>query len=846
MYFYDIKIINLLGIAMKIVLHNFRCFTGEATVDISHGVTLIKGVSGSGKTTILEAVFYALYGKVKKPYSLGKKKCSVKLIINENFKIFRQSGPGKLQLEVNGKIHEGSEAQAAIDQVYGNYDFFSASTYLKQGQRSPLFSGSNIEKMALIRSMSFRDDNVEDIQEKLKKAVKEQESETTKLKFERDAKEKVIKSFAKEQETLNEFRKQNPDIIFTDYNIDELKDRANDQKSYINKLRKKLQDVLELEVSIKTLTEKLGQLIDLTEYQEEIKQIDKQIVSFRDKINELKSIHVKQQAQERFNVMRTKKQTTLDELKEKHITLIEKLGITTDESMEEPIKEIIEEENIIDSDDKTNVKNNIIITTPVKRISKQDREINDKLDRLLKNKEKNEEIKKILAKVGLEDDSLIRTKLLETTSEINDLNIYIKELESSVENIVWNERQKQILKCPKCASGLTYNSKTHNNDAHLTLVGTNFEPNIKEIVHKNATVELVNETKIKLEKTIEKNEQYKITQSSISRFKRELMNYHKGEEEQIELYQSLIKIKININNIIEEINDLDAGEITDSSLTTSLTNNLDILDETKNIEDNKSKNIEQYYNEEISKLEQRRRDVQRIIDRQQDERKSHQKLEQLKEKLSNQSSEKIQKEIDESEHSKTRAEELARMCENYSRFSDLQHEFESTDKIYKKMMHRLEALVKLEDKARQVEITILEDTVNSLNIEMEKYLNILFPTDPILVIFKMTKELKTKNEQRMTCSMEIFYKNNVYDDINQLSGGEADRISLAKTLAMNNISGADYVFLDESLNALDLSLKSSVIELLKEFCGNNKVCIVISHDGIEGEYHNIIDLDNIR
>jgi len=161
-------------------------------------------------------------------------------------------------------------------------------------------------------------------------------------------------------------------------------------------------------------------------------------------------------------------------------------------------------------------------------------------------------------------------------------------------------------------------------------------------------------------------------------------------------------------------------------------------------------------------------------------------------------------------------------------------------------MYKLEMLVKLENKAKQIEITILEDTVNSLNIEMERYLTVLFPVDPITVIFSMTKELKNKNEQRMTCSMEIFYKNNVYDDINQLSGGEADRISLAKTLAMNNISGADYIFLDESLNALDLSLKSSVIELLKEFCANNKVCIVISHDGIEGEYHNIIDLDYLR
>jgi predicted ATP-binding protein involved in virulence len=43
---------------MKITLQNFRCFK-EKTLDIPQGnISLLKGESGKGKTTILESINY--------------------------------------------------------------------------------------------------------------------------------------------------------------------------------------------------------------------------------------------------------------------------------------------------------------------------------------------------------------------------------------------------------------------------------------------------------------------------------------------------------------------------------------------------------------------------------------------------------------------------------------------------------------------------------------------------------------------------------------------------------------------------------------------------------------------
>lgn len=64
---------------MKITIHNFRCHTDRSIEFPDTGLVLLSGSSGSGKTSILNALVYTLYGCVKKPCHLEKKNCSVTL-----------------------------------------------------------------------------------------------------------------------------------------------------------------------------------------------------------------------------------------------------------------------------------------------------------------------------------------------------------------------------------------------------------------------------------------------------------------------------------------------------------------------------------------------------------------------------------------------------------------------------------------------------------------------------------------------------------------------------------------------------------------------------------------------
>ncbi|MDY6779309.1 MAG: AAA family ATPase, partial [Halobacteria archaeon] len=45
----------------SLYLRNFRCYD-EAELEFDEGVTVIQGRNGSGKTSLLEACFVALYG----------------------------------------------------------------------------------------------------------------------------------------------------------------------------------------------------------------------------------------------------------------------------------------------------------------------------------------------------------------------------------------------------------------------------------------------------------------------------------------------------------------------------------------------------------------------------------------------------------------------------------------------------------------------------------------------------------------------------------------------------------------------------------------------------------------
>ncbi|WOI39230.1 ATP-binding cassette domain-containing protein [Alteromonas sp. CI.11.F.A3] len=67
----------------------------------------------------------------------------------------------------------------------------------------------------------------------------------------------------------------------------------------------------------------------------------------------------------------------------------------------------------------------------------------------------------------------------------------------------------------------------------------------------------------------------------------------------------------------------------------------------------------------------------------------------------------------------------------------------------------------------------------------------------------------------------------LHKSIDSLSGGEAQRVALARAL----VNGPDVLMLDESLSALDATLRSKILRFLVKTCGRlNIKLIMVSHD----------------
>ena len=100
---------------MKIELKNFKCWN-DNTFDIpDEGVVLLSAESGTGKSSLLDAITWVIFGNIKSTLTFGATSGHVKLWY-DNIYVYRSKRPNRLVLKYDMKEYEDDTAQCKIDE----------------------------------------------------------------------------------------------------------------------------------------------------------------------------------------------------------------------------------------------------------------------------------------------------------------------------------------------------------------------------------------------------------------------------------------------------------------------------------------------------------------------------------------------------------------------------------------------------------------------------------------------------------------------------------------------------------------------------------------------------------
>jgi len=187
-------------------------------------------------------------------------------------------------------------------------------------------------------------------------------------------------------------------------------------------------------------------------------------------------------------------------------------------------------------------------------------------------------------------------------------------------------------------------------------------------------------------------------------------------------------------------------------------------------------------------------------------------------------------------------EEIVKDIENYKVFKEhtsKEKEIEELDTEYKNLIIKKNSCFTIKKIIEEESSVTLENLITSFNDMLNEIVAEIF--EDIYIELSMFKKLKGKKETKTQFNMKVMLKGNEYDNLNFLSGGEKDRISIALILTLSTLLNNPIIMFDESMSSLDEEMRERCLDLIKKYA-SDKILINICHSTIEGYYDNIIRL----
>lgn len=804
---------------MQVQIENFKGIRSATYVFKNNCTTLITGQSGIGKSSILDAINYAICGDNSRNLvnisSNGK--ILVKIQLN-NICITRTNKPKKITAFINDRLYEGDNAQQMIDEFFT--PFFRDISYIRQKGMSTFLQKSSTEKMDFLRTWITNDKSIQitktNLKDYTKTITKKLDDIRVKLEIEKGVMSRttvpaVVDNPIPSGENSTEYQKK----------------KNTERKKLTTKLETIINDLKHLDVLIAN---------------EHLYIKKKELEQYKSDVDHSSMITAYKQLQ-CFNMEREKltrhgdcDESTLDELyKQKDIDA--KVS-SLDKIVKNLPKYLAQAHSLIQSNEQelTNINTKL---DKLKILKTKSKTYLQELDRLSEYNTffQDEDVKGITLKDGkyyefnkvffdtylcdyvccpncsktlkITDGNERKIFIMDGTSTSTSSSIntqlkdaYVDYMESlDVVNGLLKDHDIQELSCK------TYEKQINELTTHKAKLTTDLQQLKERLEQHTFSLELshcevhsCNDLCKKLDKIFE---------AIIERKKYGDYIVTDDIDKRIELKKTFQETQYRreyLDKMIAEI--IQKHNLTDlNNINTKL--------------------------EEIQLLQQKNQEYNALMSMISDD--DFEDIHNCKEQytLLTAKKQKIEKNITEIDMFKNELVKYVEYIKKKKEYNNMQTSIDDYQKKFDKLTLKHTNCNILKMMIEKTEARLIDLFIYELNTNIQKYVDQFFIDEAMTVNIKC---VRGANEQPKI-AFNMVYKGNAIDDVKILSGGEYDRLQLSITLAFADIIKIPLLMLDETVNSLDEELCTHVLEQLKT---TSRITLIIAHQVEEGLFDNAI------
>jgi DNA repair exonuclease SbcCD ATPase subunit len=853
---------------MDLQLKNFKIWQDKKISISKSGVVLLSGKSGKGKSSILDSIAFCLYDIGRNLKSYGKKDLGVTLDFGD-FIVKRTKSPNLLQYtDKNEVVYENELAQEMINKQFG--EFFKEIGYISQNSFDSFIFKNPNDKLDFIERVLFRDTDIQSIKDKCKNNIRELNDILT-------GKCSNITYLIQKKNT----DKLPEEIKFPLKRINDVSDEKLIDNQFVkikntNIIEKKINKQIDLGNNLLSETVKLTNNIEIFKVKKQQKEMDKdnittEIINIEEKIKNINKTDIEKKIcnykkKKEYNTLLNKyseSKTKYDEMKKvednEKIEKIEKIEKKLwDEYTFEEANETLEQ-LVSFKEDMFNLEN----------LQKKKEDLNKEANSIEKGLKNDDNLTEL---IKLRDD--YKTNIEKNKKELEELEDKYKKAKQFL----------NVLRCPHCKKGVRYSNESLfvSDDPDIQLITKQDVNKIdSDMIKLTECMAIYIKKKARADKILEsfKNiitsieeissgyEEFEIRkvsdiQEDIDHIRNYISENKQQEKEKKELelnnpskvlvscLSNIKDIKCKLDKIKFDFNECDKLDISEEEYInlSSILKNIDEYNKTKIELSNKYSKINNEtcnINNELDKLLIKKDNlIEEYNDK--DFIKEYKEDEDLIEYIKNKIKElNIKKE--ENKKKKENLDEIILNIEKYKsykkeedRYNNMIKEIESLSKDEIFIRDEIKTANLLKEKIVQAESLAICNFIDTLSFHVNNYLERFFKEDPLFVNIQNCKETISKKSSSIKHGIHITVELKGNEcNLEHLSGGERDRISLAFTLALSEMFQNKILLLDECISSLDNETSAHVVNGLKDNYKNNLV-IVVAHQVNEGLFDSVI------